>query len=410
MKPSTPPWLLRSFVEAVRNTHASASAQHAQQVGEELLNRWNAATRTFHNSQHLVNMLSRIDELSALTQDPDTLRIAAWFWGALGTQASEFAAEQSNKTISHCHRYVTETLGELGFSDDKKQRVCELIAHLFEHHAPAGDLDATALVDASMAVFASMPQEYKRYRQTVRDEYPHLSDLQYQIRRRRYIRALLKRSMIFRSPIASQWEASARQNLEAELVNLDASIAKLDPSIGDDSALDRPDPHENEPVSQTFVVKRSHDRNAPNKSSEPTDEATISRERPVSTSSTRHAAHSGETDTVAETAAQRAANSTPKDSPVSSDSGDKASPDADIRSLSSGTSASSGRSEGGSSLEAEPDFLEPIKTAPTRRLSAKEYARETGLLRKSERSLPDGNDNQDTGAGDKTGEQRRSDE
>lgn len=360
MKPSTPPWLLRSFVEAVQSIHASASEELAQQVGEELIDRWNAPTRTFHNAHHLANMLSRIDELSATTHDPETLRIAAWFWGALGTQAAEFSAEQSDKKISHCHRYVAETLGELGFDDDTKKRVCELIAHLFEHHAPSGDLDATALVDASLAVFASMPQEYKRYRQAVREEYPHLTDLQYQVRRRRYIRSLLKRSTIFRSPFTSQWEASARQNLEAELVNLDASIAKLDPSIGDDSAFDRPDPHANEPVSRRFVVKRSEHqrRNKPVESPVADDRFT-----PAPSS-----ADGG--------------NTTPDKFPADRADSAPSAPSAPAQHVQENDSSD----DGGSSLEAEPDFLEPVKAAPPRRLSAKEYARETGIQRKNEQS------------------------
>lgn len=410
MKPSTPPWLLRSFVEAVRNIHACASTELAQRIGEELLKQWNAPTRSFHNAHHLANMLSRIDELSATTHDPDTLRVAAWFWGALGTQAAEFSAEQSDKKINHCHRFVMEKLGELGFDDEKKKRVCELIAHLFEHHAPSDDLDATALVDASLAVFASMPQEYKRYRQAVREEYPHFTDLQYQVRRRRYIRALLKRSTIYRSPFASQWESIARQNLEAELVNLDASIAKLDPSIGDDSAFDRPDPHANEPVSRTFVVKRSENKHTELPEESPVPDRSVPPD--TSTPQRENTARGESSDDRADTTEHMSDVESRSPAPSAGSEDSTMDSPSDVAGTQSAPSAvspheasapvprsehESSPGDGGSSLEAEPDFLDPIKAAPPRRLSAKEHARETRMLRKSETSSSEHNDEQDSG-------------
>ncbi|MDO5728838.1 MAG: hypothetical protein Q4P71_04355 [Actinomycetaceae bacterium] len=335
-KPATPPWLLRSFIDAAQNAGSNAPVETITRVGNDLIERWNAPFRTFHNVQHLANVIARIDELAPSTHDPDILRLAAWFLGSLNLHSVEFGGEAPEKKIDVCHSYVSDMLRELGFDSDVCGRVCSLIQQLFHHHAPADDIDANALIDANCAVLAAMPQEYKRYRRLIREEFPHLTDLEYQVKRRRYIRALLNRSIIFRSPLGSQWEPIARQNLEAELVNLDCSISKLDPTIGDDSQLDRPDPHADEPTTATLVFKRSGVKRAPREAQPST---AFERERNLESEATAPSADSAES--------------------ADSDSHDTA-----------------------SSLESEPDFLEPIKPEPPKRLSAKKLARETGLQRK----------------------------
>lgn len=340
IKPTTPPWLLRSFIDAVQNIGSEASVETITRVGNDLIERWNAPLRSFHNVQHLANVISRIDELAATTHDPDMLRLSAWFLGALNVHSVEFGGEAPEKKIDVCHSYVTDSLRDLGFDSEVCERVCALIHFSFQHHAPADDIDANALLDANCAVLASTPQEYKRYRQAIREEFPHLSDIEYQVKRRRYIRALLNRSIIFRSPLGSQWESTARQNLEAELVNLDSSISKLDPTIGDDSQLDRPDPHAHEPTTSTLIIKRSGIKRAPR---DPQPTALVEREKESEPGSSAPTADSPET--------------------TESDSHDTA-----------------------SSLESEPHFLDPVKPEAPKRLSAKKLAREAGLQRKTDQA------------------------
>src|SRR5690554_5174512 len=83
MSVTAPAWLVPAFVRACRGAGATAGADHVEAVGTALVDRWTEPRRTFHDVRHLANVLAHVDELAEETHDPDLVRLAAFYHGAV---------------------------------------------------------------------------------------------------------------------------------------------------------------------------------------------------------------------------------------------------------------------------------------------------------------------------------------
>ena len=55
----------------------------AQRLGEDLLARYAEEHRHYHDQRHLAEVLDAVDELAEYADDPDAIRLAAWFHDAI---------------------------------------------------------------------------------------------------------------------------------------------------------------------------------------------------------------------------------------------------------------------------------------------------------------------------------------
>src|SRR5512140_1952640 len=78
-----PQWLLPTFVRSVTASGATASVDEVRAAGEALIDRWSGPGRHFHNLKHLTDVLARVDELAEETHEPELVRLAAWYHGAV---------------------------------------------------------------------------------------------------------------------------------------------------------------------------------------------------------------------------------------------------------------------------------------------------------------------------------------
>ncbi len=267
MGADAPQWLFSSFVDAMQEIGASAPIPVLEAEARDLISRWNARGRFLHNTRHLLKTLSRIDEIASTAHDPDVLRVALWYQGAVLNRSfdifrrGETGDEQEFASLYHA-RSRMETLG---VSEDVISRIQELMMALFTHRADPSDMDAQVLIDADLGMLAASPQEFKRFREALREECTDLCDLEFFRARRSAIRKILKREQIFHSPLATGWEETARANLEAESTKLtrllkDAEAAgEITDSDDDFDAEDSPQETSlDTPASGTMIIRRRH--------------------------------------------------------------------------------------------------------------------------------------------------------
>lgn len=261
MGADAPQWLTESFISALQDLGATASAEKLTAEAQALLARWGDPARNFHGPRHLIAVLSHLDELAPSTHDPEVLIVAAWYHGAVLNRAMEAKLSGAPDTTGTCIDFATHHLSSLGVPAEVVARVEELLRLLVKHRAPLDDVDAQVLMDADLANLAATPQEYKKYRTQLRAEYQGIDELSYLRGRRSVVRALLARTAIFESPRAHQlWEALARENLEAELAKLDQAIVKLDPAdqgqVVDAQREAEPVPEFDDTTTGTIIIRR----------------------------------------------------------------------------------------------------------------------------------------------------------
>ena len=267
MGADAPQWLFSSFVDAMQEIGASAPVPLLEAEARDLISRWNAKGRILHNTRHLIKTLARIDEIASTAHDPDVLRVALWYQGAVLNRSFDVFQRGTNSDEQEFSAlyHARSRMEALGLSEDVISRVQELMMALFTHRADPSDMDAQVLIDADLGMLAASPQDFKRFRESLREECPDLCDTDYVRARRLAIKKILAREQIFHSPLALAWEESARANLEAESAKLARVLKAYAPDVDLNEPEEDVEPEEHHETlssdtlaSGTMIIRRRH--------------------------------------------------------------------------------------------------------------------------------------------------------
>lgn len=234
-----PQWLSQAFVRSCRGAGATAPTEKVERVAHGLLDRWTEPERHFHNLRHLTDVLMRVDELAEETHEPDLVRLAAWYHGAVfdSAERASYAGRGGEDELASAV-LAREELTALGVPVASADRVAHLVTALRRHSPDPEDFDCAVLCDADLAVLASEPQRYKAYLEDIRAEYAHLPVEAFVRARIRILERLTERPRLFVSPLGAAWEEPARQNTAAELHRLRKELRRIEAASGsaDDDA------------------------------------------------------------------------------------------------------------------------------------------------------------------------------
>jgi len=243
-----PQWLIAAWQRSVAGAGATADPGAIRATGESLLDRWSHPDRHFHNLRHLAEVLARVDELASETHEPELVRLAAWYHGAIfSSTEKDTYANRGGEDEQASAALAREELSALGLPAPSVDRVAILVTALTRHQPRPDDFDCAVLCDADLAMLAGDPQRYKTYLTEIRAEYAHLPVEAFVRARIAILHKLDQRQTLFASPLGAAWEEPARQNLGAELHRLEKELAaieaaaavaanQLDPARADDAA------------------------------------------------------------------------------------------------------------------------------------------------------------------------------
>ncbi|MFD7690665.1 hypothetical protein [Streptomyces sp. NPDC059781] len=178
---------------------------------DALLRRWSEPQRHYHTLTHLTAVLDHIDVLEEYADDPDVVRLAAWFHDAVYLPDRSTNEERSA-------RLAERALPEAGVSAEKTAEVARLVRLTVTHDPADDDRDGQVLCDADLAVLAASPSSYAAYTAAVREEYHFVPNDAFRAGRAEVLRQLLALPRLFRTPYGREhWEATARYNMRGEL-------------------------------------------------------------------------------------------------------------------------------------------------------------------------------------------------
>ncbi|MET7846646.1 HD domain-containing protein [Streptomyces avermitilis] len=207
--------LHRRWLGALVGARGGAAHPDPAPYGENLLRRWSEPQRRYHTVEHLVAVLDRIDLLEEYADDPDVVRLAAWFHDAV-----YFPDRSENEERSA--RLAERALPEAGVSGARTAEVARLVRLTVTHDPADDDRDGRVLCDADLAVLAAPAEAYAAYAAAVREEYAFVPDAAFRAGRAAVLRQLLDLPRLFRTPYGErEWEERARENLREELARLD---------------------------------------------------------------------------------------------------------------------------------------------------------------------------------------------
>ncbi|NEB03780.1 hypothetical protein [Streptomyces sp. SID13726] len=202
---------LRDRFTAALDGARGANGPDPLPYADNLLARWREPQRRYHTVAHLTAVLDHVDVLAEHADDPQLVRLAAWFHDAVYLPDRSENEERSA-------RLAERALPEAGVPESATAEVARLV-RLTVTHAPAdGDRNGEVLCDADLAILAAPPAAYAAYTAAVREEYGFVPADAFRDGRSAILRQLLDLPRLFRTPYGERaWEATARHNLSSEL-------------------------------------------------------------------------------------------------------------------------------------------------------------------------------------------------
>jgi predicted metal-dependent HD superfamily phosphohydrolase len=189
---------------------------HTRHIGTELDERYGEPHRRYHTRAHLTAVLDLVDELAGHADDPDLVRLAAWFHDAVYDPERADNEERSA-------RLATRMLADTDLSPAGLQEVARLVELTTTHAPDEDDRNGQVLCDADLAVLGSDPGEYAAYTAAVREEYAFVPDEFFAAGRAEVLNGLLALPKLFHTPPARErFEERARNNIRTELMLLNA--------------------------------------------------------------------------------------------------------------------------------------------------------------------------------------------
>jgi predicted metal-dependent HD superfamily phosphohydrolase len=190
-----------------------SASPRVDDVGAALLGRWSEPHRSYHDLSHLRGILAGVDALAGFADDPDAVRLAAWYHDAVYAGRSD---DEENSAL-----LAEADLTDLGVDPAFVAEVGRLVRVTITHDPAADDHNGKVLSDADLAVLAVPPADYQHNTARVRAEYGHVSDADFGTWRGRMIEAMLAGPSLYRTDEGRRlWEDAARTNLKAELAAL----------------------------------------------------------------------------------------------------------------------------------------------------------------------------------------------
>ncbi|MFF1694809.1 hypothetical protein ACFVXC_14420 [Streptomyces sp. NPDC058257] len=191
--------------------HASAGTPDPAPYADNLLARWAEPQRRYHTTAHLTAVLDHIDVLEEHAEDPELVRLAAWFHDAV------YAPDRSENE-ERSARLAERALQEAGLTPGATAEVARLVRLTVTHDPAEGDHNGETLCDADLAILAAAPDAYAAYAAAVREEYSFVPDEDFRAGRAAVLRQLLELPRLYRTPYGTaEWEDPARANLATEI-------------------------------------------------------------------------------------------------------------------------------------------------------------------------------------------------
>ncbi len=183
----------------------------ADDLFRALRQRYAEPHRKYHTLQHLRECLALCVRDSALAERPAEVAVALWFHDAIYDHG-----RSDNEAASAA--WAHSALGEAGASPAAADRVHALVMATRHSAVVPGTPDAQLLVDIDLAILGAEPARFAEYEQQIRDEYQHVPQAVFALKRREVLQSFLDREHLYASPTyRARYEAKARANLLAAI-------------------------------------------------------------------------------------------------------------------------------------------------------------------------------------------------
>ena len=186
--------------------------------------RYNESQRAYHSLQHIQQLFGQFEQIKHHLNEPHIIALALFYHDVI------YEPTRSDNELKSAE-YAVESLS-LYLTAEQCQHIYALIMMTASHQIDQIDelikhgkySDAAYLLDMDLSVLGASWSEYQQYAQAVRQEYTHISNVDYLVGRVEVLKGLLGHPTLYLTDYYhSKLENQARQNIEREIKVLRAS-------------------------------------------------------------------------------------------------------------------------------------------------------------------------------------------
>ncbi|TMM52030.1 hypothetical protein FEE95_21710 [Maribacter algarum] len=178
----------------------------------ELAGTYGQKFRKYHNLGHLTELFAYFDKFKDEIENTEEMLLAIYYHDFI---YSIWKKDNEEKSAIK----ATQVLQDLGFDEDRIQRIEALI--LCTKHHNGKSYDEKLLIDFDLAILGQSEEVYQDYARKIRKEYAKIPSIMYRKGRKKVLQHFLDKSTIYQTKgFQSAFEKQARANLSNELNTL----------------------------------------------------------------------------------------------------------------------------------------------------------------------------------------------
>lgn len=205
--------MLERWLTLVGRVSPGGSGPEARAVHQDLVARYTAAERRYHDLRHIEACLNLLDGVRRLASSPDAVELAIWFHDAV-YDSRRHDNEEASATLAD------GAMKRIGIDRETAQPVRGLILAT-RHAQPPVDADAALLVDIDLSILGQPEAVFDEYERGVRFEYAWVPEADFRAGRSKVLQSFLARPRIYCTDhFRGALEAGARANLARSLARL----------------------------------------------------------------------------------------------------------------------------------------------------------------------------------------------
>ena len=209
------------FAQHFTAINSAVESEKVNNLWQDIAIRHSENQRAYHSLQHIEQLFRQFEQIKHVLNEPHIIALALFYHDVI------YAPTRADNELKSAE-YAVEALRPY-FSAAQCQYIYALIMMTANHKLAEcsnaqKNFDAAYLLDMDLSILGASWSEYEQYAQAVRQEYAHVSNIDYRVGRIAVLTELLAHPTLYLTDYYStRLETQARQNIKREIKILHAS-------------------------------------------------------------------------------------------------------------------------------------------------------------------------------------------
>ena len=202
------------FAQHFTAINSAVESEKVNNLWQDIAIRYSENQRAYHSLQHIEQLFAQFKQIKHVLNEPHIIALALFYHDVI------YAPTRADNELKSAE-YAVEALRPY-FSAAQCQYIYALIMMTANHKLAEcsnaqKNFDSAYLLDMDLSILGASWSEYEQYAQAVRQEYAHVSNIDYRDGRIAVLTELLAHPKLYLTDYYDRLETQARQNIKHEI-------------------------------------------------------------------------------------------------------------------------------------------------------------------------------------------------